>query len=89
MLSNEEKIDKVLEQQSRMLFILENDDKTGRVGLVQTVQVIRTDLDKLIHNTKVKDAVKKRENVIFGGIGATAILLIKWIGTILFNVLAK
>ncbi len=95
-MSLEAKLDKVLEQQyqmlseqSRMMYILENDEKTGRVGLVKEVQNIRFDLDKLITNATVKEAVKKRENIIYGSIGATLIFLIKWIGTALFSFLTK
>jgi hypothetical protein len=77
------------EKIDRILFILENDEKTGRKGLVQMVALIRIDLDGLLKREEIAAAVHRGKSAIYGGIGALILWIIGTVLKLLFPFLLK
>lgn len=86
-LRNEIQFGQMLELNEKMdktLSYLHNDDKTGRKGLIQTVDgmqeqivLIKKDIDTINKREEIKDAYKKGQIVALGFIGAGAWTLVK------------
>ena len=72
--SNSQKLD-------RVLYILENDNKTNRKGLVEEVSEIKKDLDQLI----TKDKILSGKIAVVGFIGGFGFTLISWIFNNFYN----
>lgn len=73
----------------RVLYILENDEKTNRKGLVSAVYDLRHEFDEFSQAIKTAEAVKKGQMAIYGAIGAFCLWLLGIITKALFPVLVK
>lgn len=73
----------------RVLFILENDDKTGRKGLVLSVYEIRHELDEVLEANRTAAAVKKGQMAIYGAIGAFCLWVLGILAKVCFPFLFK
>lgn len=59
----------------RILQILESDDRTNVMGVVETVDGIKIEVQKM----KLKDEYKKGQMTVYGGIGAFIAMIIGYI----------
>lgn len=65
----------------RVLYILENDEKTNRKGLVEEVAEMRKQLDELI----TKDKVLAGKMTLLGILGGALFALISWLIDVWIN----
>jgi hypothetical protein len=73
----------------RVLYILDNDEKTGRKGLVSSVYEIRNELDDVLEANRTAEAVKKGQMAIYGAIGAFCLWLLGILAKLCFPFLFK
>lgn len=72
-----EKLNELNDKVDRILFYLDNDEKTGKKGLSWQCTEMRKDLDGLLEREKIKLAVTGAIATVFGLIGSGIIFLIK------------
>lgn len=71
------KVDGLVQSMSRVLSIMENDDRTGDAGMVKTVRINSTDIDEI--QSKLKETDTKIKTLISVGI------FLSTVGTFLIN----
>lgn len=71
------KLDKVLDENRRILFYLYNDVNTDSKGLIQTVRDMGDDVAKIKKNMAVSAAKRAVWNTIFGAVGGGLLWLIE------------
>lgn len=79
-----EKINKLETGMSRILFILESDEKIKEKGLVEKVNGVRHDLSELLTREKVYIAKATTWGTVGGAIGGSIVLAVKFLATKIF-----
>lgn len=69
----------------KILFYLHNDEGTGNKGLIAEVKQLSIDFNDFKRKYEDTELVKKTRMTIYGGIGASIALFIKYLGTFIFE----
>lgn len=63
----------------QLIAYIYNDARTGRKGLVQEVDDLKTSFSKFLEQYKLKEAVKKAKMGVWGMVGGALLLGLKWL----------